>query len=132
MPIESFERLACYQHALALYEFANRAANRLPEHQRCLADEIHRASLDVLTEIAGGYTLLAYPGESEGVRFFSDASGSLAGTFSALIAAHEIGLLSDADFESARQLYDEADSALASFCVRFREENTRHSGEDGG
>ena len=88
---KGFENLACYQHALKLLEAAYRLAAQLPAHERYnLADQLRRAALSALANIAEGYGRYHY---LDKLRFFHYARGSLCETLSHFISAHQVGYM---------------------------------------
>ena len=107
---KGFEGLACYRHGLRLFDAAYRLAARLPVHERYnLADQLRRAALSVLLNIAEGYGRYHY---LDKLRFFYFARGSLCETLSGFIAAHQAGYIEDEQLAWARMTEAEAEKSL--------------------
>ena len=107
---KGFGGLACYQHALRLFDAAYRLSTCLPAHERyCLADQLRRAALSVLLNIAEGYGRYHY---LDKLRFFYFARGSLCETLSGFIAAHQAGYIEEDQLVWARITEAEAEKSL--------------------
>ena len=88
-----FEDLRFYQEALLLLKSAYKLAESLPPLERYnLADQLRRASLSVVLNIAEGYGRYHF---ADKLRFFYIARGSLDETLSAFIAAEVLNYCDD-------------------------------------
>jgi four helix bundle protein len=82
-----FEDLECYQLALQVLREAYKVARRLPSEEKFnLADQMRRAAVSVILNIAEGYGRYHY---LDSLRFYYFARGSLSETLSAFIACDE-------------------------------------------
>jgi four helix bundle protein len=115
-----FENLACYQHSVKLYKAAYKLANDLPVCERYnLADQLRRASLSILLNIAEGYGRFHY---LDKLRFFYFARGSLAETLSAFIAAYEVGYIDNTQLNWAREMDAQAQKSLNGYIAFQRKQ----------
>ena len=113
---QGFENLACYQHALKLLSAAYRLAERLPPSERYnMADQLRRAALSALLNLAEGYGRYHF---LDKLRFFYYARGSLCETLSIFISAHQIGYLDDEQLRWVRDTETEAEKSLNGY-IRF-------------
>jgi four helix bundle protein len=107
---KGFESLASYQHSLRLLKASYKLAQSLPAHEKYnLADQIRRASLSVLLNIAEGYGRFHY---LDRLRFFYIARGSLTEVLSAFIAASSLGYVDDEQLAWVRETEAEAEKSL--------------------
>jgi four helix bundle protein len=107
---KGFEGLASYQHGLRLFDAAYRLAARLPALERYnIADQLRRAALSVLLNIAEGYGRYHY---LDKMRFFYIARGSLCETLSGFIAARQAGYIDDEQLAWARSTEVETERSL--------------------
>lgn len=117
---KGFEGLACYQHGLRLFEAAYRLATRLPAHERYnLTDQLRRAALSVLLNIAEGYGRYHY---LDKLRFFYIARGSLCETLSGFIAARQAGYIEDEQLAWARTVEAETEKSLNGYIGFLRKQ----------
>jgi four helix bundle protein len=117
---KGFEWLACYQHALRLFDAAYRLAACLPAHERDnLADQLRRAALSVLLNIAEGYGRYHY---LDKMRFFYIARGSLCETLSGFIAARQAGYIDDEQLAWARSTEVESEKSLNGYINFIRKQ----------
>jgi four helix bundle protein len=87
-----FEDLECYQLALQVLREVYAAVKQLPPEEKYnLADQMCRAAVSVLLNIAEGYGRYHY---RDSLRFYHMARGSLNEVLSGFIACHEIGYFS--------------------------------------
>ena len=108
--VRDFEGLACYLFSLKLFQAAYQLANHLPDYERYnLADQLRRAALSVLLNIAEGYGRYHY---LDKLRFFYIARGSLCETLSVFIASHRVGYTDDQQLAWVRQTEAEAEKSL--------------------
>ena len=115
-----FEGLACYQQALRLFEAAYRLAARLPESERYnLADQLRRASLGVLLNIAEGYGRYHY---LDKLRFFYIARGSLCETLSACVAACRADYIDEVQLAWVRSTEAETERLLNGYIGFIRKQ----------
>ena len=121
---KGFEGLACYQHALNLLRAAYQLAKEMPNYERYnLSDQLRRASLSTLLNIAEGYGRYHY---LDKIHFFYYARGSLCETLSAFISAHAIEYIDDEQLAWAKEVEVEAEKSLngyISFIRRQRQGN---------
>jgi four helix bundle protein len=116
----SFENLACYQLGLKMFQAAYKLAEKLPAHERYnLIDQLRRAALSILLNIAEGYGRYHY---LDKLRFFFIARGSLCETLSAFIAAHTDGYIDEDQLTWARNTENEAEKALNGYVNFIRKQ----------
>lgn len=124
----NFENLACYKHAIKLYNAAYRMAEHLPVHERFnLASQIRRASLSTLLNIAEGYGRYHY---LDKLRFFYYARGSLCETLSAFISARQANYIDDEQLGWVRDVETEAEKSLNGYIKFIR--SRQQGGEEYG
>jgi len=117
---KGFEGLASYQHALRLLKAAYKLAGELPAYEKYnLADQVRRASLSVLLNIAEGYGRYHY---LDRLRFFYIARGSLTEVLSAFIAANSLGYVDDAQLSWVRDTEMEAEKSLNGYIAFIRKQ----------
>lgn len=117
---KGFEGLACYQHGLRLFEAVYRLAARLPVHERYnLVDQLRRAALSVLLNIAEGYGRYHY---LDKLRFFYIARGSLCEILSGFVAARQAGHIEDEQLIWARNTEAEAEKSLNGYIGFLRKQ----------
>jgi four helix bundle protein len=117
---KGFEGLASYQHALRLLKAAYKLAEELPVYEKYnLADQIRRAALSVLLNIAEGYGRYHY---LDRLRFFYFARGSLTEVLSAFIAAHSLGYVADDQLSWVRETEMEAEKSLNGYIAFIRKQ----------
>ena len=125
---KGFEGLASYQHGLRLFDAAYRLAACLPAHERYnLADQLRRAALSVLLNIAEGYGRYHY---LDKLRFFYFARGSLCEALSGFIAAHQAGYIENEQLAWARTTEAEAEKSLNGY-IGFIQKQQQGSTEYG-
>lgn len=117
---KGFEGLACYQHALKLLEAAYALASKLPAHEKYnLADQLRRAALSTLANIAEGYGRYHY---LDRIRFFYFARGSLCETLSHFISANRVGYIGDDQLSWVRTTETEAEKSLNGYVAFIRKQ----------
>ena len=117
---KGFEGLASYQHGLRLFEAVYRLAAQLPAHERYnLADQLRRAALSVLLNIAEGYGRYHY---LDKLRFFYIARGSLCETLSGFIAARQAGYIEEEQLAWARKIEAETEKSLNGYIGFLRKQ----------
>jgi four helix bundle protein len=117
---KGFEGLASYQHALRLLKASYKLSESLPAYEKYnLADQIRRASLSVLLNIAEGYGRYHY---LDRLRFFYIARGSLTEVLSAFIAANSLGYVDDAQLSWVRETEMEAEKSLNGYIAFIRKQ----------
>jgi len=83
-----FEDLECYQLALRVLREAYRVVKQLPSEERYnLADQMRRAAVSVVLNIAEGYGRYHY---LDSLRFYYIARGSLNETLSGFITCNDV------------------------------------------
>ena len=116
--VRSFENLVCYQHAIKLFNAAYRLSERLPVHERYnLADQLRRAVLSTLANIAEGYGRYHY---LDKLQFFYYARGSLCETLSLFISAYQAGYLDEEQLVWVRNMETEAEKSLNGYISFIR------------
>jgi len=87
-----FEDLECYQLALQVLREVYRVVKQLPPEERYnLADQMRRAAVSIVLNIAEGYGRYHY---LDSLRFYYVARGSLNETLSGFITCNEVGYTS--------------------------------------
>ena len=118
--VRSFENLACYQHAIKLFNAAYRLSERLPVQERYnLADQLRRAVLSTLANIAEGYGRYHY---LEKLQFFYYARGSLCESLSIFICAFQAGYIDEEQLTWVRNLESEAEKSLNGYISFIRKQ----------
>jgi len=117
-----FETLACYQLALKLLRDAYDLAGQLPDFEKYnLADQLRRAAVSVVLNIAEGYGRYHY---LDKLRFLYIARGSLDELLSAFIACGEVGYADFGQVAWVRSVHEEAHRSLNGFIGFIRKEAT--------
>ncbi len=117
---KGFESLASYQHSLRLLKASYKLAQSLPVYEKYnLADQIRRASLSVLLNIAEGYGRFHY---LDRIRFFYFARGSLTEVLSAFIAANSLGYVDEEQLSWVRETEMEAEKSLNGYIAFIRKQ----------
>lgn len=117
---KGFEGLASYRHAQRLLQAAYKLAGTLPAYERYnLADQIRRASLSVLLNIAEGYGRYHY---LDKLRFFYFARGSLCEVLSVFISANTLGYADDEQLSWVRETEMEAEKSLNGYIAFIRKQ----------
>ncbi len=122
-----FEDLECYQLALQVLKEAYRIAKRLPPEEKYnLADQIRRAAVSAVLNIAEGYGRYHY---LDSLRFYYIARGSLDETLSGFIACDELTYTSG-ELPSQRKLCHEALRSLNGYIryIRKRQQGRQEYG----
>lgn len=121
---KGFEGLVCYQHALKLLRAAYKLAKEMPNYERYnLSDQLRRASLSTLLNIAEGYGRYHYYHYLDKIHFFYYARGSLCETLSAFIGAHAIGYVDKEQLAWAREVEAEAEKSLNGYISFIRKQH---------
>jgi four helix bundle protein len=116
----SFEALACYQLSLKLLGAAYDLASKLPDFEKYnLADQLRRAAVSVVLNIAEGYGRYHY---LDKIRFFYIARGSLDELLSAFIACKEVHYTDSEQIVWVRSVHEEAHRSLNGFIGFIRKE----------
>jgi four helix bundle protein len=114
----SFENLACYQHTSSLFEAGYRLAEHMPAYERFnMADQLRRAALSALSNIAEGYGRYHY---LDKLRFFYYARGSLCEILSIFICAHRAGYIDQQQMNWVRETEAEAEKSLNGYIAFIR------------
>jgi four helix bundle protein len=121
--MESFRKLKVWQrsHQLALAVY--RLAATLPDYERFgLAAQLRSAAASIPANIAEGCGRRnSWSGNGELVRFLHVAMGSATELEYRLLLAHDVGLITDAQYRSAGQETIEVQRMLSRFIARLRE-----------
>jgi len=123
-----FEDLECYQLALQALREAYRVVKRLPPEERYnLADQIRRAAVSVVLNIAEGYGRYHY---LDSLRFYYIARGSLDEALSGFIICDEVGYTSG-ELPRQRELCHSALRSLNGYIryVRKRQQGRQEYGD---
>ena len=127
MAERGFEDLECYKLALQIMKEAYDVIKRLPTNEKYnLADQMRRASVSVVLNIAEGYGRYHY---LDGLRFYYIARGSLNETLSAFIACDQLQYTQD-EIQKQRELCHSALRSLNGF-IRYVRGQQRGSKEYG-
>jgi four helix bundle protein len=103
---------------LKLLRAAYKLAKELPHYERYnLADQLRRASLSTLLNLAEGYGRYHY---LDKIHFFYYARGSLCETLSAFISAHAIGYVGEEQLTLTREVEAEAEKSLNGYISFIR------------
>ena len=122
-----FEDLECYQLALQVMQEAYRVAKRLPPEEKYnLVDQMRRAAVSVVLNVAEGYGRYHY---LDGLRFYYIARGSLNETLSGFIACDELGYTSG-ELSAQRDLCHSALRSLNGY-IRYVRKQKQGSQEYG-
>jgi four helix bundle protein len=123
-----FEDLECYQLALQVMRQAYRVAKRLPPEEKYnLVDQMRRAAVSVVLNIAEGYGRYHY---LDSLRFYYIARGSLDETLSGFIVCNELRYTSD-EVSAQRELCHSALRSLNGYIryVRKQKQGSQEYGE---
>ena len=127
MTQRGFEDLECYKLALQVMKEAYGVTKRLPAKEKYnLADQMRRASVSVLLNIAEGYGRYHY---LESLRFYYIARGSLNETLSAFIACDQLQYTQD-KVQEQRELCHSSLRSLNGF-IRYVRDQQRGNKEYG-
>lgn len=86
--MRGFEDLECYKLAIQVFREAYRVASRLPAEEKYnLADQLRRAAVSILLNIAEGYGRYHY---LDSLRFYYISRASMMETLSGFIACDEL------------------------------------------
>jgi four helix bundle protein len=111
--VNAFEDLRVYQRALQLVKMIYNLTRHAPFHRDfSLTDQIRRAAISVVSNIAEGYERGS---NVEFIRFLYIAKGSCGEVRAQLGIAGDLGYLSDAEKEDAAKQCREISKMLASF-----------------
>ncbi len=128
MEQRGFEDLECYQLALRVMKEAYDVMKRLPAKEKYnLADQMRRASVSVVLNIAEGYGRYHY---LESLRFYYIARGSLNETLSAFIACDALQYTQN-ELQGQRELCHSALRSLNGFIryVRGQQRGNKEYGD---
>lgn len=127
MAQRGFEDLECYQLASQVLKEAYRVVKRLPAEEKYnLADQLRRASVSVVLNIAEGYGRYHY---LDSLRFYYIARGSLNETLSAFIVCDQLQYIKE-EIGKQRELCHSALRSLNGF-IRYVRNQQRGSKEYG-
>ena len=122
-----FEDLECYQLALQVMRGAYRVVKKLPPEEKYnLADQMRRAAVSVVLNIAEGYGRYHY---LDSLHFYYTARGSLNETLSGFIACKELGHTSG-ELSQQRELCHSALRSLNGY-IRYVRKQRQGSQEYG-
>ena len=122
MGVTRFEDLIAWQRSRELFQYTHEIAGKLPLiKDYSLRDQMRRASLSVMSNIAEGFDR---GGDKEFIQFLFLAKGSCAELRSQLIAANDIGYLNKDDYQALFSLTEETSRILQGLitAVKTREE----------
>lgn len=109
----SHERLDVYQKALEFFAVAARLLDSLPKGHRTIADQLRRASLSTLLNIAEA---AGKPSPAEGRHHFAIARGSALECAAALDAVRLLGLADAKTVETGKNLLVPIVAMLSKMC----------------
>lgn len=122
-----FEDLDCYKGAIKVLREAYRVASLLPPEEKYnLADQIRRAAVSIVLNIAEGYGRFHY---LDSLRFYYIARGSISEILSALIACDELKYTSN-EISTQRELCHNALRTLNGY-IRYAREQQQGKHEYG-
>ena len=118
-----FEDLECYQLAQKVLEEAYRVSRLLPPEEKFnLADQIRRAAVSIILNIAEGYGRYHY---LDSLRFYYIARGSLEELLSAYIACDKVGYI-PGELPRQRQFCGSAVRSLNGYIRYIRTQQQGH------
>lgn len=116
--IQKFEDLICWQKARALVKFVyDISKSRHFEVDRGLQDQIRRAAISVMSNIAEGFDRGT---KQEFINYLYIAKGSCGEVRAQLYAAHDVGYVDSSTFRNGMQLTDETSRLIASFTAKLK------------
>ena len=126
--MRGFEDLECYQLAMKVFREGYKVASLLPPEEKFnLADQLRRASISIILNIAEGYGRYHY---LDSLRFYYIARGSIMEVLSALIACDDRKYTKD-DLSQQRELCHSALRSLNGYIryVRTQQQGKQEYGE---
>ena len=123
-----FEDLECYQLALQVLREVYRVVKQLPPEERYnLADQMRRAAVSAVLNMAEGYGRYHY---LDSLRFYTIARGSLNEALSGFIACDELGYTAG-ELSDQRELCHSALRSLNGYIryVRKRQQGRQEYGD---
>ncbi len=123
-----FEDLECYRLSMKVFREAYRIASMLPPQEKYnLADQLRRAAVSIILNIAEGYGRYHY---LDSLRFYYMARGSLSEVLSALIACNDLHYTPD-ELDGQRELCHSALRSLNGYIryVRGQQQGKQEYGE---
>jgi four helix bundle protein len=116
--IKRFEDLLCWQKARELNGLIYKSSKTGPfEHDYSLRDQIRRASVSVMSNVAEGFERA---GNKEFIQFLAIAKGSCGELRSQLYVALDQAYLDESDFQRLYGLSTEVSRLLSSFMTYLR------------
>jgi four helix bundle protein len=109
----NFRKLEVYQFAMRFLPLAARIANMLPPQHSAMADQLRRAALSILLNIAEGTGKTSGPDQR---RFYSIARGSAMECAAILDACSALALLEQAQMQEADPLLLSVVRMLSKMC----------------
>lgn len=110
MKVTKFEDLIAWQRSRDLFRVMHQLTSKPPlSNNRSLKDQMTRASLSVMSNIAEGYDR---GGDREFIQFLYVSKGSCSELRSQLYAAKDAGYLNHDNFKSAHDLAEETSKIL--------------------
>jgi four helix bundle protein len=126
--MRGFEDLECYQLAIKVFHEGYRIASLLPPEEKYnLADQLRRAAISIVLNIAEGYSRYHY---LDSLRFFYIARGSLMEALSALIVCDD-QKYTEGEISQQRELCHSALRSLNGYIryVRGQQQGKQEYGE---
>ena len=126
--MRGFEDLECYQLAMKVFREGYKVVSQLPSEEKYnLADQLRRASTNILLNIAEGYGRYHY---LDSLRFYYIARGSAMEVLSALIACDDRKYTKD-EISQQRELCHSALRSLNGYIryVRSQQQGKQEYGE---
>lgn len=122
--VRRFEDLEAWQTARRLARLVYRlTANASFARDFGLKDQIQRAAVSVMSNIAEGFESLQ---NTQFVRYLGYAKASAGEVRAQLYIAHDLGYITDAEFEEAFALAERASRQLASFISYLKNSPYKH------
>ena len=119
MKVRRFEDLIAWQRSRDLFKFVSQVTTQPPLSKNYpVKDQITRASLSVMANIAEGYDR---GGDKEFIQFLYYSKGSCSELRSHLCAARDAGYLEQGDFEAAFELAEETSKILQGLVKSVKE-----------
>ena len=112
------ERLDVYRHALEFLTLAERLIQALPKGRSHLADELTRASISIVLNIAEGAGKYS-PGDKR--RYYLAARGSATESAALLDVYLRLGLASEADHDAGKQTLERVVAMLVKLARSFED-----------
>ncbi len=126
---KGFEDLKAWQLARKLMMECHDIAKTLPAHEKFdLTSQIRRSSKSVMANIAEGYGRYHY---LDSLRFYYIARGSLDETINHIITAHNLGYVSDQQYQALYDLGRETERTLNGYIAYIwkQKQGSAHYGD---